>query len=148
MYPTIILRHRKENLKKCSLRGLEKRKDIIFYTYPKDSLPDMSNYVLLKMDAPELSEKDSEKGLFLIDSTWMYLSKILKIVPNNMERRSLPKKFMTAYPRKQTGCPDPKYGLASIEALYLSLLTMNKDTSNLLDDYYFKDQFLKINNLV
>lgn len=32
--PTIVLRHRKENLKKCSLRGLESRQDFLFFTYP------------------------------------------------------------------------------------------------------------------
>jgi pre-rRNA-processing protein TSR3 len=31
--PTIILRHRRENLKKCSLRGLECRPDCLFFTY-------------------------------------------------------------------------------------------------------------------
>ena len=88
MKSAIILRHRKENLKKCSLRGLETREDLLFLTYPKDHLPDLSNFVLLDKDAKyELSHKDSNKGIFLIDSTWNYLEKILKIVPKEIERR-------------------------------------------------------------
>jgi pre-rRNA-processing protein TSR3 len=147
MKPTIIIRHRKENLKKCSLKGLEKRKDLSFYNYPKDILPDISDYILLKMNAPVLNKKDSKKPLLLIDSTWRYLNKILKIIPQNLECRSLPKNFVSAYPRKQTLCPDPKLGLASIEALYLAYLITKRDTNNLLDNYYWKESFLRKNNL-
>lgn len=147
MFSTIIIRHRKENLKKCSLRGLEKNKNFLFFSYPNqiELLPDVSNYILLKMGAPELKKRDSNKGLLLIDSTWNYLNKILKILPDNIETRSLPNSCISAYPRKQTMCPDPKQGLASIEALYLAYLIMGKDTSNLLDNYYWKDKFLEIN---
>ncbi len=149
MIPTIIIRHRKENLKKCSLRGLEKNKKILFYSYPNEivHLPDLSKYILLKMGAPELKIADNKKGLLLIDSTWNYLDKILKIIPDGIETRSLPKSYISAYPRKQTMCPDPKQGLASIEALYLAYMIMGKDTSNLLDNYYWKDKFLEINPL-
>ncbi|MFA6118538.1 MAG: hypothetical protein WCT85_05120 [Parachlamydiales bacterium] len=147
MLPTIIIRHRKENLKKCSLRGIENREDMIFHTYPlKDGL-DLTNYVLLKVDAPVLDEKDNNKGILLIDSTWGYLQKILKIIPENIECRSIPPKYVTAYPRKQTMCPDPKHGLASIEALYLMYLLTKRNTDGLLDNYYWKNDFLKINNL-
>lgn len=66
MKPTIIIRHRKENLKKCSLKGLENDKNFYFYTYPKDPLPDLNDYVLLKMDSPILTEKDCKKPLLLI----------------------------------------------------------------------------------
>lgn len=147
MEPTVIIRHRKENLKKCSLRGLESDKNFSFYTYPKDILPDLSSYLLLKMDSPIISEKDSQKPILLIDSTWKYLDKILKILPKNIECRSLPNNFVTAYPRKQTMCPDPRFGLASIEALYLAFLITNRSTDHLLDNYYWKEKFLKDNNL-
>ncbi|MBN2479706.1 MAG: hypothetical protein JXA94_05715 [Parachlamydiales bacterium] len=147
--PTIILRHKKENLKKCSLKGLENRSDIIFYTYPKDTLPDLSkNYILLNTEGEEFSEKDSDKGIFLIDSTWKYLEKILKIIPQNIEFRCIPKKYKTAYPRKQTHCKDESAGLASIEALYLAYMLTKKDVSSLLDNYYWKNDFLKINSMI
>ena len=154
MQKTMIIRHKKENLKKCSLKGLEKREDISFFTYPLSSYSknffslDLSNYILLEMSAKELTKEDQNKGLLLIDSTWKYVDKILKILPLNIEKRSLPQNYITAYPRKQTLCSDPIRGLASIEALYLAYLITNRDTKNLLDNYYWKENFLKINSLI
>ncbi len=153
MFKTIIIRHKKENLKKCSLTGFEKRQDINFFTYPfllkskKFFSLDLSNYILLNVDAKELTIEDQNKGLILIDSTWRYVDKILKILPGNIEKRALPKRFITAYPRKQTLCPDPIRGLSSIEALYLAYLIMRKNAQGLLDNYYWKEKFLKINRL-
>ena len=120
MPPTVILRHRRENLKKCSLRGLETRSDLLFYTYPVDPMPDLSGYLLLKVGARPLSEEDAERGLFLIDGTWRLALVMEKQLPWKLEARSLPPGFRTAYPRRQTECPDPEAGLASVEALYLA----------------------------
>lgn len=144
---TIILRHRRENLKKCSLRGLEDRQDMEFYTYPKSHLPQKQNYILLSFDGEELSINDHDKGIYLIDGTWNLAEKMTKTLDFIPEKRSLPKHYRTAYPRKQTGCCDPDVGLASIEALYISYKILKRDTSSLLDNYHFKDEFLKINNL-
>ncbi|MBI5346198.1 MAG: hypothetical protein HZB76_03550 [Chlamydiae bacterium] len=145
MLPTIILRHRKENLKKCSLKGLEKNENFLFFTYPKDILPDLSSYVLLCLNAPILSNEDSSKGLFLVDGTWRYADLMIKQCSPNIQRRSLPSHFRTAYPRKQTGCIDPDSGLSSIEAIYLAHMLTNRDHKDLLDDYHWKEEFLKIN---
>ena len=147
-HPTIIFRHRKENIKKCSLRGLETRKDFIFLSYPKDSLSHLSNYIVLNIDAPPLSSKDRNMGLLLIDATWKYSEIIYKSLPNNLIiARSIPNGFVTAYPRKQTLCKDPKRGLASIEALYLAYLQLGRNPKGLLDHYYWKDLFLSKNSL-
>ncbi len=142
---TIIFRHRKENLKKCSLRGLEKRKDCLFYTYPKDILPSLEGYILLSLEGKELTLKDKNKGLFLIDSTWRYSHTMLKVVPK-IPTRSLPKKYQTAYPRRQTDCSDPERGLASIEALFIAYYILGRDTKDLLKDYYWKEEFLRKNH--
>ena len=138
--PTIILRHRRENLKKCSLRGLEGRSDLIFLTYPIDPLPDLSNYLLLKVGAPPLTIDDADRGLFIIDGTWRLAALMERQC--NMESRSLPGRARTAYPRRQTDCPDPEKGLASVEALYLAHLILRRDVDGLLDHYYWKNQFL------
>jgi pre-rRNA-processing protein TSR3 len=145
--PTIILRHRKENLKKCSLQGLESRADCKFFTYPTDCLPDLSSYILLKLDAPCLSLEDADYGLFLIDATWRHSQTIFKSLaqPHRFMYRSLPSHFQTAYPRRQEDCPDPQRGLASIEALFLAYHLLGRDTSGLLDFYYWKDIFMKKN---
>jgi pre-rRNA-processing protein TSR3 len=47
--PTIILRHKKENLKKCSLRGLEPREDLRFFTYPHKMDFSLDGYVMLHL---------------------------------------------------------------------------------------------------
>lgn len=141
---TVILRHTRENLKKCSLRGLEKRNDFLFFTYPKDPLPPLPNYVLLTVEAPVLTLDDKMKGLFFIDATWRLAEKMEKHVMDRypFEKRSLPPTFRTAYPRKQTGCPDPERGLATLEAIYIAYLITGRPTEGLLDDYHWKELFL------
>lgn len=145
--PTFILRHQRENLKKCSLRGLEKRADCRFFTYPTSILPDTGGYLLLAMDAPPLQPSDSDKGLFLLDATWRYAERMLKFVESKVviEKRSIPQGFRTAYPRRQDDCPNPEEGLASIEALYVAYLVMGRNPEGLLDAYHWKEQFLEKN---
>jgi pre-rRNA-processing protein TSR3 len=141
--PTLILRHRKENLKKCSLRGLETRPDCAFFTYPGAYLPDLSRYVLLSVDAPPLSPEDAHQGLLLIDSTWRYAKVMHKTLPPSLPCRSIPLGYQTAYPR----CQEDDRGLASVEALFLAYQLLGRSTDGLLDGYYWKDPFLKNNNL-
>lgn len=146
---TYVLRHRRENLKKCSLRGLESREDFCFLKYPKDTIPPLQNYIVLAMNAPPLEPSDAQHGLFLIDATWRYADTMLNFVQKShpMEMRSIPPGFKTAYPRRQDDCPDPESGLASIEALYIAYSILGRDTSGLLDNYYWKDEFKNTNNL-
>jgi pre-rRNA-processing protein TSR3 len=158
--PTLILRHKKENLKKCSLRGLEGREDFLFFTYPlkeQAATPsghcrwedlDFSNYLLLSIEGEEFRPEDTSKGLFLIDATWRYAKKMEAFVDRSMsiERRSIPKGFRTAYPRCQEECPDPEVGLASIEALYIAYHLLKRPKAHLLDHYYWKELFLEKNN--
>lgn len=147
--PTIILRHRRENLKKCTLRGLETRPDMCFFTYPKDNLPNLTGYFLLTMDAPPLQESDKDLGIFLIDGTWVYAERMYRQLPHphRFQTRSLPSHFQTAYPRRQGDCPDPSRGLASIEALYLTYHLLGHSTEGLLDNFHWKEDFLEKNKL-
>lgn len=146
--PTYILRHRRENLKKCSLRGLESREDCRFFSYPSTAtLPDLTGYLLLAVGAPELTCADANRGIFLVDATWRYASKMLAYVDgrSTMERRSIPRGFRTAYPRRQDDCPNPEEGLASVEALYVAYVVLGRDPGNMLDGYHWKEQFLELN---
>lgn len=145
--PTIIFRHRKERLQKCSLRGIETRSDMRFYTYPLSEVPAVQGYVVLALDAPVLSPEDKERGLLLLDATWRYAGEMLKRVEQipGLIYRSLPQDLRTAYPRYQTGCSDPDRGLASIEALYAAYHYLGRDPAGLLDHYYWKEQFLELN---
>lgn len=149
--PTLILRHQRENLKKCSLRGLEKLSGFQFLTYPTSSLPDLSGYVLLSLDGAPLSAKDDCYGLFLLDATWRYAVRMNAFVEKQckkpVQKRSIPAGYKTAYPRCQHDCPDPEAGLASIEALYIAYQITGRDPAGLLDHYYWKDEFLAKNNL-
>lgn len=140
--PTLILRHRKENLKKCSLRGLEQRQDLQFFSYPwKVPQPSLENTLVLTMEGPPLKKEDHEKGLFLIDGTWRHAALMLRSLKGPYEQRSLPP-IQTAYPRKQEDCPDPTRGLATVEALYIAYTILGRDTSGLLDHYHWKEEFL------
>lgn len=136
--PTLIWRHRKENLKKCSLRGLEGREDLRFLTYPRDPLPDLSGYVVLGVDGPTLTEADRDQGLVLIDGTWRY-AEVMGRKVGDVEWRSLPLGYQTAYPRRQ----DEERGLASVEALYIAYRVLGWETEGLLDHYHWREEFLK-----
>ena len=145
--PTIILRHRKENLKKCSLEGLRDRNDLQFLTYPHDPVPFLQSYILLTLDAPPLTQQDCASGLFILDATWRYAAVMERQISQREQWicRSLPSTFQTSYPRKQADCPDPERGLASVEALYISYHILGRKTEGLLDHYYWKNDFLKKN---
>jgi len=138
--PTVVLRHRKENLKKCSLRGLETRPDFRFYTYPTQTLPPLQNYFQLSFDGPLLTKEDAHMGLFLIDATWLKAKKMAKTI--DLPKRSLPGNIRTAYPRYQTDCDKPERGLASIEAIFIAYQILGRSTEGLLDTYLWKEDFL------
>ncbi len=144
LLPTIVIRHRKENLKKCSLHGLEDRSDLHFLTYPVASLPQLENYFLLSFDGPLLSKEDHDSGLVILDGTWRYAKKMEENLPilATLPKRSLPKFIKTAYPRKQADCANPERGLASIEAIYVAHLLLERNVEGLLENYYWKKEFL------
>lgn len=141
---TLLIRHRKENRKKCSLTPLEKNKNFTFLTYPLKDTVDTQGYLTLSLEGPELSYADRDYGLVILDGLWRYIPKMSNNIPS-METRTLPKEFRTAYPRRQDDCVDPMRGLASIEALYIAYTILGKETEGMLDQYYFKDAFLEKN---
>nr|AFD03130.1 hypothetical protein [uncultured bacterium W5-77b] len=145
--PTVVLRHRKENLKKCSLTGLEQRDDFRFFTYPQESPHSLDGYIVLKVDAPPLAESDAERGLFVLDATWRYAHRMYKNIalPDDVVYRSLPSHFLTAYPRRQDDCLEPGKGLASVEAIFLAYFLLGRNPQGLLDNYYWREPFLEKN---
>ncbi len=140
----IIIRHRKENRKKCSLRGLENDPRFCFYTYPLEKPIDFGDATLLKVDAPLLTRADAPYPLLLLDGTWRYAGKMAENLLLPKRARSLPSELETAYPRRQ----DQPNGLSSIEALYVALLILGRDCEGLLDNYHWKEAFLEINRAV
>jgi pre-rRNA-processing protein TSR3 len=145
--PTVVIRHRLEKLKKCSLRGLESRSDFNFLTYPYTQLPPLTGYILLKLDAPPLTRADANCGLLVLDATWRYAAKMLRPFEERTDLipRSLPLGYQTAYPRRQLDCPEPGQGLSSVEAIYISYVILGRNPAHLLDHYHWKDSFLEKN---
>jgi pre-rRNA-processing protein TSR3 len=153
--PTIVIRHRRENLKKCSLKGLEARADFLFFTYPdcvqkKEELPPLDEYVVLDLEGEPLSPRDVHKGLILIDATWRLAATMSREIKSlhALPKRSIPGGYVTAYPRRQLDCKNPEAGLASIEALYVAFKAMGKEADMLLNEYYWKEAFLEKNSQI
>jgi pre-rRNA-processing protein TSR3 len=144
----IIIRHKKENLKKCSLRGLEGREGVVWHTYPNCSGITFEECILLDMEG-ELLSPDDKEPLVLLDATWRYAAKMRDGIPGlqKVPRRRIPDTWKTAYPRRQTECVDPERGLASIEAMFVAFSITGRSTDGLLDHYFWKDEFLRKNGI-
>ena len=138
----VVIRHPRERLSKCSLEPLRDRPDIQFLTARPGFLFDATGYVLLRVDAPELSRDDAALPLLLLDSTWRLLPKLEAALSGTPVPRSLPGWLKTSYPRVSKLTPDPTRGLASVEALYAPRLLQGRPTEGLLRHYRWRDPFL------
>ena len=137
---TVVIRHKKENFKKCSLTPLEGRSEMSFFLSTNLEY-NADQHIVLAVDAPLLSEKD-EGTLLILDATWKLLPQLHSCLTGTPIYRSLPKEIKTAYPRKSPDGSDPSNGLASVEALYIARLLMGDQDESLLDEYYWKEAFL------
>jgi pre-rRNA-processing protein TSR3 len=143
---TIIVRHPKENPKKCSVLPLKGRSDISFVHYPvKTPLP-LEGYIRLAAEGPPLTLDDRACGILLLDGSWRWAEAMTKAF-EHVPPRSL-KGYQTAYPRVSKLGTDPDNGLASIEALYLAYHILGRPTDGLMDHYRWADDFLRINGFV
>lgn len=141
-FPITVIRHPKERISKCSLRPLHGRPDIRFLKASEGFQFEAADYLVLGMGAPELSPADGDRPLLLLDSTWRLLPQVEACLVGEPIRRTLPAGVVTAYPRVSKIDEDPMGGLASVEALYLARKLLGHDDPSLLDDYYWKDEFL------
>ncbi|MCB1136833.1 MAG: hypothetical protein KDK78_11240 [Chlamydiia bacterium] len=147
-YPeTVVFRHKRERLSKCSLRGLEPREDFTFFRYPITEVPECTGYILLDLGAPPLTRADAGRGLLVLDATWRWAEQMHKTIEPRVDvvKRSIPAGARTAYPRRQDDCADPEAGLASIEAIYIAYVILGRSTEGLLDGYYWGQRFLELN---
>ncbi|MGE0435133.1 MAG: hypothetical protein AB7K09_02355 [Planctomycetota bacterium] len=163
LLPTLIIRHPRERIAKCSLRGLETHPAVMIVTYPKSHQPGhpignipfeaIHNRLVLRLGGPPLGEADlpavREHGLLLVDGTWRLAEKIFRALDEwpglQLHPRSLPDGWRTAYPRRQTECPDPEVGLASVEALWIAHRIAGLPTDGLFANYHWGDAFLELN---
>src|SRR5262245_45486590 len=143
--PTIIVRHPKENPKKCSILHLRDRPDLTILQYPLAQPRDWQGYVRLAAVGPPLSAADQALGLLLLDGSWRWAAAMTKAF-EDVPPRSLTG-YQTAYPRSSKLGTDPDNGLASIEALYLAHHILGRPTDGLLDNYRWAEEFLQLNGL-
>jgi pre-rRNA-processing protein TSR3 len=143
--PTVIVRHPKENPRKCSVLPLRGRPDIILLDYPVRERPDLAGYVRLAAEGPELTAADAGCGILLLDGSWRWAGAMTRAFAD-VPPRSL-RGFRTAYPRVSKLGTDPDNGLASAEALFLAHRLLGRPTDGLLDYYHWAEEFLRLNEL-
>lgn len=143
--PTIIIRHPRENPRKCSVLPLRGRPDLVFLGYPAARLPPLAGYVRLAPDGPVLSGADGEAGLLVLDGSWRW-AEVMQREFAEVPSRSL-RGYRSAYPRVSKRGTDPAGGLATVEALFLAYHILGRDTTGLLQHYRWADEFLRLNNL-
>jgi pre-rRNA-processing protein TSR3 len=143
--PTVIVRHWRENPRKCSILPLRGRPDLVFLDYPVRQRPTLEGYVRLAAEGPELSAADAACGLLLLDGSWRWAGAMTRDFAD-VPPRSL-HGWHTAYPRVSKRGTDPDNGLASVEALFAAYHILGRPTDGLLDHYHWAAEFLKINGL-
>ena len=148
MPPEVILvRLRKESLRKCSLAPLMQA-ERPGWTWHHVDLGDpvaAGEATLLHPEGEPLSPADAVRPLLLVDSSWRDLPRVLRGVEGTLHRRALPPGLVTAYPRKSNWFPDPDAGLASVEALHAALALLGARDDSLLDGYHFAERWLSAN---
>src|SRR5262245_19208944 len=125
--PTLIVRHKKENPRKCTILPLKGRADIVIVGYPVREMPDLTGYVSLAAEGPPLSEADRDRGLLLLDGSWRWAAAMTRDF-EHVPPRSL-QGYQTAYPRVSKQGTDPDNGLASVEALYIAYHVLGRPTA-------------------
>src|SRR5271156_2250933 len=137
---TYIVRHPKENPRKCSVLPLKGRPDLAFLNYPVKQPPDLTGYIRLAADGPELSAADQAMGLLLLDGSWRW-ARSMTAAFAHVAPRSL-HNYRSAYPRVSKLGTDPDNGLATVEALFLAYHILGRPTAGLLGHYHWADEFL------
>lgn len=140
----LILRDPRESLKKCSLRPLRGKRAITFVGYAPGASVTVGDRILLHPDGELLTHADGGRDLLLLDCAWRRVPALLATVDGTLIRRRLPA-LETAYPRRSRLFVDPDGGLASVEALYAALKILGDPREELLNDYRWRDAFLRLN---
>jgi pre-rRNA-processing protein TSR3 len=141
--PTVIVRHARENPHKCSILPLRGRPDVVILGYPVKQIPDLTGFVRLAAEGPELTRADAACGLLLLDGSWRWAAAMTRAF-EHVPPRSLCG-YQTAYPRVSKQGTDPANGLASVEALFIAYRILGRSTEGLLDHYRWGAEFLRLN---
>lgn len=125
------------------MQPLRVRADFLFWNHPHRGEQPLDNYVRLGFGGPVIGPEDSGKGLLVLDGTWRWAA-TMEADYTDLPVRSLPE-IQTAYPRVSKSYDDPAGGLATIEAIWAAYRLMGRETAGLLDEYHWKDEFLRLN---
>lgn len=166
---TVVIRHPKERVSKCSLQPLVGRRDLCFLKGKPQLQFVADGWIQLVPDGPVLTAQDGEmeeperihvedtmraagylpeglgltrRPLLLLDSTWRLLPSLERLVLGEPMRRSLPEGIETAYPRHSKTGREPENGLASVEALYVARRILGDADPSLLEAYLWRDRFM------
>lgn len=139
---TIIVVHPRERRAKCTVQPLRQRPGFQFYKHPRFPT-ELQGYIRLGLGGEQLSMADAESGLLVLDGTWRWVEPMERLVAT-LPVRSLPP-LTTAYPRSSKVSDNPEGGLATIEAIYAAYRLLGRDTTGLLDHYYWGQQFVEQN---
>lgn len=140
----LILRDPRESTAKCSLTPLRGAPGVSFVRFVQGRKVQAAGRILLTPGGDLLSAADRGRGILLIDCSWRRVPQIFAEVEGEVVRRRLPE-LVTAYPRKSKDNSDPSGGLASIEALYAASVILGEPRHDLLDSYWWRDEFLQAN---
>lgn len=140
----LILRDPRESTKKCSLTPLRGKPAIEFVRYDRERRVPVGERILLHPEGELLSAADCGRDLLLVDCAWRRVDSLLATVEGELVHRRLPP-LRTAYPRTSKLFEDPSAGLASVEALYAALFLLGEPRADLLAEYHWRDDFLRLN---
>jgi len=140
----LIVRDARESTRKCSLMPLRGTPGIRFVKYDPDRRVHAGKRILLHPQGDELRPEDGAPDLLLVDCSWRRVDLLLGTIDGDLTRRRLPP-LRTAYPRRSRIAEDPASGLASVEALFAALCVLGEPRVDLLDDYRWRDEFLRLN---
>jgi pre-rRNA-processing protein TSR3 len=154
----IIVQDFKENRRKCTARPLEGVAGIecLRLRRPRPGEPPAAipGGIWLDVGAPPLAAEDRallEGGgrVIVLDASWARvdpLSHRLRVAEGaRAERRSLPGRLVTAYPRRSKLREDPPAGLATVEAVFAVTVVLGEPRPELLEGYRWAPEFLRLN---
>ncbi|MBN1441624.1 MAG: DUF367 domain-containing protein [Planctomycetes bacterium] len=154
----IIVQDFKENRRKCTARPLERLAgvELLRLGRPRPGEPPIAipGGIWLEVGAPTLAADD--RGLLdgggrviVLDASWARLdplSRRLRVADGRRaERRSLPGRIVTAYPRRSKVREDPAGGLATVEAVFAATVVLAEPRPELLAGYRWAAEFLRLN---
>lgn len=146
-----ILMDKRENPDKCTIHPVKNRNDFsVRYFKSNDPIAAFESEILLHVGGECLSEwkknNSTAKSLAVIDCNWKKVPATLTRVAAPLPKFvKIPEGFVTAYPRRNKQGLDPDGGLATIEALFIAAAFLGAWDETLLEKYYFREAFLKLN---